>query len=64
MRQRGVTLRIVKIDELLEAFDDQLADAIKARRRACGLVCWGTRAAAAYGVAELIRQFAGGGGGS
>ncbi len=51
-------------DSLLLAFDDQLAEAIKHRRRACNIVCWGTRAAAVYGIVELIAKFAGGGGGS
>ena len=51
-------------DELLVAFDAQLEDAIANRRRGCGLVCWSTRAAALYGIVELVAKFAGGDGGS
>lgn len=47
-------------DSLLVAFQFQLEDAIANRRRVCGLICWGTRAAALYGIVELIAKLAGG----
>jgi len=55
---------LLEQDSLLLSFNAQLEDAIANRRRACGLLCWGTRAAAAYGILEIVRQFAGADGGS
>ena len=55
---------IIEKDSLLAAFQFQLEDAIRHRRRTCGIVCWATRAAAAYGILELVRGFAEGAGGS
>lgn len=51
---------LLEQDSLLLSFNAQLEDAIANRRRACGLVCWGTRGAALYGIAEVIAKFAGG----
>ncbi len=51
---------LLEQDSLLLSFNAQLEDAIANRRRACGLICWGTRGAAVYGIAELIAKLAGG----
>ncbi len=49
---------LLEQDSLLLSFNAQLEDAIANRRRACGLICWGTRGAAVYGIAELIAKLA------
>lgn len=51
---------LLEQDSLLLSFNSQLEDAIANRRRACGLICWGTRGAALYGIVELIAKFGGG----
>lgn len=63
-RIRVDSTSLLEQDSLLLSFNAQLEDAIANRRRACGIVCWGTRAAAAYGILEIVRQFAGADGGS
>ncbi len=59
-RIRVDSLSIAEKDSLLVAFDAQLADAIADRRSSCGVLCWGTRGAALYGIVALVANFAGG----